>query len=306
MPWALNAWEWIRSRDGSCHSLSYAANSTPSAVARIQPRLRTHPPKPLVSVSKMRQHASPRRLWARSYASLQRAGTPAGRTAALAPAVAATAAVGACSTPSCSGCVRRRLASSRSCSAASCSLVTRSNSVVFFWPFQNESSALHTSRCDSGSIVLSFDSHPTHLTTYVRSFPLTLRSTRTICSTSYVCTAGSSVAPDTISSSSFRFLARLRLAARHTSHDQKPLASSTCCTALASAQPLLSIGTDSDSIVGFFRQRASKAICCCDMCSLDAPCCLVSPVKSDSHCADVVRQPPATSTWVRPCQQRYG
>ena len=42
---------------------------------------------------------------------------------------------------------------------------------------------------------------------------------------------------------------------------------------------------------------------------LEAPCCRVSPVKSDSSCADVVGQylaPPATSTLVSSGQQRYG
>ena len=50
-------------------------------------------------------------------------------------------------------------------------------------------------------------------------------------------------------------------------------------------------------------------ICACEMLFLDAPCCRVSPVKSDSSCADVDGQylaPPATSTLVSSGQQRYG
>eukprot|EP00964_Phaeocystis_antarctica_P025744 scaffold14494_cov77-Phaeocystis_antarctica.AAC.1 len=62
-------------------------------------------------------------------------------------------------------------------------------------------------------------------------------------------------------------------------------------------------------MVSFLRQRASNEICACEMLFFEAPCCRVSPLKSDSSCADVDGQylaPPATSTFVSPGQQRYG
>ena len=74
-------------------------------------------------------------------------------------------------------------------------------------------------------------------------------------------------------------------------------------------QPLLSIAGVSKAMVAFFLQRALNEICGCEMWSFELPYYRVSPVKSDLICADVVGQylaPPATSTRVSPCQQRYG
>ena len=77
----------------------------------------------------------------------------------------------------------------------------------------------------------------------------------------------------------------------------------------ASAQPKRSMLSVSKAIVSFLPHRDSKAICGCEMWSFDAPCCRVSPLNSDSSCADVLGQylaPPATMTCVSSCQQRYG